>query len=990
MQQDNFYILLEISADPPEHNSQAIETAIKNKQGEWGKQRNHPTKGREAQRLLGLISDMRQKLSDPDFRQEEARRAKTIIAQKEKEKFQRIDNAIKLISTKGYITNQEIKNLSKKFVINESEIRKRIKSCPIKNDKKENTTSQKIKPLDKTIEKRIVSALQLVGKKNLYDFLELSSKSSVKTLISRAQEKEKEIRKIAKKDAVVTESEVLAGLCLTVFKTLDSKNSYDLTRKQLSLTDLDNDLDIAGMDNIIQAEEFDALVKKGVSIGLSKDEAIDYIQKYSKKKKWFLEISKHLSVDEMKQCGICGLLNQASHFNCNGCGTPLELECPGCNTKNSNNSTACSNCGFYIGDMPNALGLIKKGKMALAGKNYEKAEALFREAEVYWPGNIEIVSANKQIKNYFNKINQYIQQLHNAIKEKNYYQAKQLISEIRKLNNKHSELSKEAIINKKISSAEAWIKKALGFKNEKDIIQSYQSALAESKDCQSAIDGMNKLPPAPPTVLKTSTRNIQTISVSWRKSQSIGDLAYCVIRKKNTPPESIKDGEILVKTTQTLFEDNKAEAGQIYYYAVYTLRGETPSKSSALSQTVQRIAEVKDLNAKPSTGCINLSWKKPSNALDIEVWRKENGIPVNSSDGKRLEGVRHDGVLDSGLKNGTSYGYRIITIYKGISKAIEKSDGITISSTPSSPPPFIDTLKSKKVKNKLNLSWKPPSRGNVILYISSKSFSFSKGDIINPYELVDLGEQVQPSTPNNAIYKIKFQGVIYVLPITIEGELYVAGESIAVTSIDEVSQIRHEASGGKIFLEWEWPHNCNKTLVSYRHDRYPKGFDDQVATKKYFTKVEYARESGFVISKPEAKDYYFNIFVVSDKTEDSFFSSGIHYYLPGNDAINIAYEIKITKSIFGKIKNVQLILSCSQPVQLSNLYLIKKRGNIPLNVDDGTNISIINTHIEKQAIIEIDISEIQANTYARVFFKDSDQMKKYRMVMPPKKKLKLF
>ena len=990
MQEDNFYILLDLSIDPPENDTNIIETAIKSKQVEWGRLRNHPTKGRDAQRLLGLITDMRKNMADNDFRREEVQRAKKILIEEERVKFNKIDNAIKIISSKGYVTDQEIKNLSKKFFTDESEIRKRIKGCPIRGDNKEKKSTQRIKPLEKTIEKRINSELQIVGKKDLYEFLELSCNSSIKTLITRSQEKEKEIRKIAQKDAFVTSSEVLAGLCFKVFKTKDSKESYDLTRKHLSLSSLDNDIDIAGMDSIIQAEEFDALVKRGVGLGLSKEDAIEYIHEYSKKKKWTLEISKKLSVDDMKQCGICGLLNHNSHINCIGCGTPLELICPGCNTKNSNNSVSCSRCGFHIGDMPNALKLIKEGKLALASKDYEKAESLFREADVYWPGNNDIIEANKIIKDYSTSNNQLIQKLHKSIKDKYFYKAKQFLSELKKLNNNHPELSKESFIDNKIKSAEAWVKKALGFKNEKDIINSYQNAISESKDCQSAIDGMNKLPPAPPNDLKISTKNTQSISISWRKSQSIGDIEYWVIRKKNTPPSSVKDGEILVKTTQTLYEDTKAEPGQIYYYSVFTFRGETPSKDSVLSNPVQRIAEVEYLNAKPSDGCINLIWKKPPNAISVEVFRKENGEPLNSSDGTKLEGVRHDGVLDSGLENGTSYGYRIITVYKGISTSLQKSDGATILSTPSSPPPSIDTLKTNRKNNKLYLTWKTPDRGHVIIYISSKPFPFSKGDIINSNEPGKLGKQVQATTQNSATFDIDFQGIIYVLPVTIEGEIYVAGEPISVTSIDEVSQIRHEIEGGKIYLEWEWPSNCEKTLVSYRNDRYPKDIDDPIATKRYFTKVEYDKKSGFVIQKPEEKDYFFKIFVVADKSEKRYYSSGINYFLPGSEAINIFYEIKIIKSLFGKIKKAQLIISCQKPVQLSDLYMIKKRGNIPLNVNDGTNILQINTNVDNEAIIDIDNNELQMNTYARLFFKDTEQMKRYRMVSPSKNKLKLF
>jgi formylglycine-generating enzyme required for sulfatase activity len=77
MPKENFYILLELS--PAENDTSRINAAIKKKQVEWSKQRNHPTKGRRAQRYLGLIPENKKVMADPRLAQAEAKAAQALL-----------------------------------------------------------------------------------------------------------------------------------------------------------------------------------------------------------------------------------------------------------------------------------------------------------------------------------------------------------------------------------------------------------------------------------------------------------------------------------------------------------------------------------------------------------------------------------------------------------------------------------------------------------------------------------------------------------------------------------------------------------------------------------------------------------------------------------------------------------------------------------------------------------------------------------------------
>ncbi|MBL0716603.1 MAG: hypothetical protein JJV89_01020, partial [Desulfosarcina sp.] len=208
------------------------------------------------------------------------------IQQREDEKNARINKQLKLRCAKGYITKDELSELAKIHSVNAKEIRKRV-TCPIKKNLQK--SAKKPKPLDKAIEKIITDNLKIVGKSSLYQFLDLPSDSSLEALQKKSKKKESELHKRAKKDALGTAGIALAGHCLTVFKTENNRNSYDITNTRSLLKDLDSDIDVAGMGGTIRAEYYNVLVDSALKLGMNKNEAHKYIENYSLKKKWEIE-----------------------------------------------------------------------------------------------------------------------------------------------------------------------------------------------------------------------------------------------------------------------------------------------------------------------------------------------------------------------------------------------------------------------------------------------------------------------------------------------------------------------------------------------------------------------------------------------------------------------------------------------------------------------------------------------------------------------------
>ena len=334
MKRENFYLLLNLSIDPPEKNPEIIEAAINKKRAEWSRYRNHPTKGIQAKQMIGLIPEMRRVMQDPQLREQEAKAAIDRIKKKLSKKFAEVDRHLEIQMSKGFITEEEIFKLAKLHGVKDTSVRKRIQRLEKKKlnevDKTialrlakgyiteeeiekiaklhhidvnkvhprvkgpirkagEATPDEPVKRLDRSIEKRINENLKIVGKSSLYEFLDISASASLELIQKKAKKKEAEILGIGKKDAVVTASGDLVGLCFSLFKTPESRQAYDLSIAKSQLAEFNSDIDVAGFDGKIRAEYFDKLVERAKKFGMDPDEATQYITEYCKKKNWAIE-----------------------------------------------------------------------------------------------------------------------------------------------------------------------------------------------------------------------------------------------------------------------------------------------------------------------------------------------------------------------------------------------------------------------------------------------------------------------------------------------------------------------------------------------------------------------------------------------------------------------------------------------------------------------------------------------------------------------------
>ena len=330
---ENFFELLELSVEPPENDPKVIEEAIKKKQAQWSRFRNHPTKGIQAKKFIGLLPEIRRVMLDPELRKEEVKDALSQQSAKAEEKFVSVDRHLAIQMSKGYITDEEVAKLAQLHGLPEKDIRDRIARKEAEKfaeiDKqigvrlaKGYVTEEEIakiarahgveveavrrrvtgpvtkegeaaipvgKGLETTIARAIEDNLSILGLSSLYEFLEVEANASLKLLHKKAHLKQSEISKISKKDAAVTASTILVGHCIAIFKSEESRASYDISRAKSQLKDLNADIDIAGMDGKLRTEYVTTLVQSAAKYGMDEEEALAYIRRYAADKGWTLE-----------------------------------------------------------------------------------------------------------------------------------------------------------------------------------------------------------------------------------------------------------------------------------------------------------------------------------------------------------------------------------------------------------------------------------------------------------------------------------------------------------------------------------------------------------------------------------------------------------------------------------------------------------------------------------------------------------------------------
>ncbi|MCB0567599.1 MAG: hypothetical protein KDD01_24795 [Phaeodactylibacter sp.] len=780
-------------------------------------------------------------MSNEESRRTEAEEAKRFLHQRQKEQYEELDQALELLASKGYILDSELESLLKKGTFKsfkEEDVKARIK-VKIKKDTQADKEKDSVQPLEASTAKQIAGSLEIAGKTNLYDLLGLQRSSSLATLQDRTAEEYERVRKIAANNSELTATLELLGHCKNIFKVEESRKRYDKTLDQERFKALDKLIDIAGGDGEINANEFEHLVIKGAAMGLDKEEAIHHIKKYSKSKKWGLQLpGKNSSLEQAVPCGVCGTLNQPGSKYCENCSFDLEVNCPRCSTKSASTTRVCPSCGFAIGDMPNAIPLMRTAKEAIADGDYTTAEKYFNLAHNYWENHPDITVGRKRLKELSGQVDTAFQQVKSLMLKEEYYKARDGLVRLKAMQGGDQRAALvESKISDKIKQTEGWLEKAKTAADNTSREDAYLQALHICRDCKEAVEGLARIAPEAPNGLTVTVQN-EAVLLKWGAVASRSSILFRIVRKEGGLPIHPDDGANLAETAQLSFTDVEGRSGQTYYYAVFSKRGEKFSGKAAVSQPVTIIAEVKGLETLSSDGMVTLSWRPPSNVRRIEVWTKKDAVPSRRGDGVLLTGVRNDGATHTDLANGDMNGYLVVPIFQDAFGKELPGRGTGAYASATKPPKPIDELEVAKNGNRIEAQWEVGA-DVVELFSSMKPFSQKFGEVFSYSSPEEIGTAIPVHQKGKATARISKHGVTYLLPITVKGGIAVAGRSATILHFEEVTQFSVRVEDGNLQLKWGFPLGVEKVIVTCADKFNPDNETRYEVLEKEYRKLGY-------------------------------------------------------------------------------------------------------------------------------------------------------
>lgn len=781
--EENIYSYLKMS---PDDSDAAVIKKLEDEIGKWIKMR--PKQPERATAKLAILNGFKNELANnPNMLKEHADKLDELVKQKRLEQEKAIREDARIYVVNGEIEEAFLNELAKRNSAYSKEEILKIIGAKIKK-KKVFINSVTGKFMDPSIYNRICEDLKKLEKRSLYDFLSLPINASASVIKATCT-------KIFNDNVCKPDNDIKSavsgciGYCQAYLLDDSKRVDYDYTLSNEAFESTRKKIEHigAGSDRIIRPEQYKALFEECTKKGMPYDKAETMIHITAEQYK--VTIIEPADNNSIQMCRFCGALNSKGSRVCKSCGLPIIVVCPKCGKESSDHEELrCIKCGFVIGDFPKADTLVKNAQTALKYNNVDEAIKCIESAANIWPNHPKLQEVVHAIKKSQSAIDSALSKVKNLCSKHAYYEALSLLGEI-SYGKDATLLRKE--IESAVNNADALIAKAKLISNTNEQIDCYMQALSICSDCAIAKEKLQLTPPTAPASIRAEVKG-NIIHIEWSKLQS-QYIQYLLIRKANGRPSSPQDGEIICETLNNAVDDTKSEAGVSYYYAVYSKCGDVFSSHAAI--TTMPALTVIDINPNSISldvqeNQIGFSIPFPNRAKSIEIYR----------DGTLIKNLTGSSYMDVNLKPEQPYTYKFITIYEDCTQKKHSSMGITQVIRPMSPPKPVKLVMTEQ-DDIVKLSWDKPNKGTLCIYESDKTFDILENNKVN---IDNLKHRQLDISGNSYQLRKNFSGVKYFLPITVQGNIGVAGKEVKIVSIIKPSGVSFDRNETFVLVKWKW------------------------------------------------------------------------------------------------------------------------------------------------------------------------------------------
>lgn len=981
LHRENYYILLELSYDPPVTDRGRILSALHTKKQEWTRQQDNPSTRNIALTNLGLVKDIEQVMLDPSQRAHEVEEALRL----RETMLRQFDAELRVLETKGHILPREAGAIAVKYKAYgvDNDLVTRAARCPISETppetKKKDDTGE---VLDRITAKKIQRDLALLGEKSLYTFLGEEAFSSVKKLRTAAEAKSRASLSSGSKSSETTITQELAGICQQLFSSFDSKQLYDRYLKVSQYPELAQLIDDENTRyKHLSPESLLRLVNFGVqtySIGVL--EAEQYIRHYC--------TTYDISVGGVRReinCPACGNPTDREASACSVCAAPLSGDCPGCGTSFENGPSVCSQCGFKLSELIKGLQHIGEAENALIENNWSSAGRNLQYAHKYWPGHPKLKTMLRRAKRLEEVYAHYVDTISDCVAHNQYYAALDLVREAA---GRRMQLPTATTTHVEKTVADFEQKLADLQKGE---VQPEYSQLAELTDCvRDSIEInhlMRRYPPEPPHEFFARVLD-KRVHLTWDVSPSRGMKDYIVVRKQGSQPLTAYDGDILYEGHANSLIDKTAQPLTEYYYTVYSRRGGTFSETGVTQGPVLIVPEIQNLRILPTDGGAHLTWDYNANIREVIIWRKLGGdAPETYGDGINLENPRLDGYTDSRLRNGSVYWYYVMAVYLiGGEKVI--SPGICENITPRKLLAPIEDLiiaRTDDDGDEYVVNWQGSQHSDVLLFASPRKPVCRKGEMLPLTELIEQYRKLDldAKQPESARFRHSWNGGIYIFPVSVSVNFATVGEIKYLANVKDVHEPTYDIVGDDMFVNMKWPSGLNEVVVCYRFDRFVKTPDEQGTNHITCTREQYDYDAGVRLQDVEPVHYYITIFSVFRMPDgDKVYSPGVNMLVNNTAQIEVFYHLERTRRLFSHNYTINVTINSDENFVLPKGVIVGKVGRLPLSKSDGIRLFELDreTKVSGSVQFEYRVSSLPDDLYIRLFLQDDSMHESLRML----------
>lgn len=395
---------------------------------------------------------------------------------------------------------------------------------------------------------------------------------------------------------------------------------------------------------------------------------------------------------------------------CTVCGAKLYVKCPKCSNPVPASARRCK-CGFFVREMQFFDEYVEQAEVSLAAGDISAAQRFLKMAETAYPGNPKLDPLKAEINEQAEKYRKPLDELRSYIDSRRYCKAKELAEKLSaSMPELNIEKEKKLIKDKLKQAASLMPSTQMSFEERANACI---DVLEVAADYQSAVQVLSTIPISSPSSLNAAAgvgeKNVYC-SLSWLPSGDRG-VTYRIVRKKNTAPTGITDGELIASDISgTEYCDNTIDSGIRYGYAVFAHRANTYSKPAVCSAAVFSDLNKTHLSAFADNNSCKFSWTLPSNSIGVRVLRSEGTIPPAEPDQTCAVASPKAFVSfsDTNLRNNVTYGYRLQCIYP-CDSGFAYSEGITLMLTPEYPPEVLQDVSAATSGTTVTVRWKKPS-----------------------------------------------------------------------------------------------------------------------------------------------------------------------------------------------------------------------------------------------------------------------------------------